>query len=65
MHKLRLLTNNPQKIHDLSDYGIEITERVALDIEPNSDNLFYMETKKEKMGHILSMNEKENDHENN
>ena len=65
VHKLRLLTNNPQKIHDLSDYGIEITERVALDIEPNSDNLFYMETKKEKMGHILSMNEKENDHENN
>ena len=53
VRNLRLLTNNPEKIQGLSDYGIEISARVPLDIAPNQDNLFYMETKKEKMGHIL------------
>ena len=51
--KLRLLTNNPTKISGLSDYGIEIVERVSTEMPTNPYNEFYMETKKEKMGHLL------------
>ena len=59
--KLRLLTNTPQKIHDLSDFGIEIVEWVPMKIAPNHDNFFYMETKKKKMGHYLYDPEKQED----
>lgn len=52
--KLRLLTNNPKKIAGLKGYGLEIVERVPLQIVANNANEFYMKTKKEKMGHFLS-----------
>ncbi len=51
--KLRLLTNNPTKISGLADYGIDIVERVSTEMPTNPYNEFYMETKKEKMGHLL------------
>ncbi len=56
--KLRLLTNNPQKISGLADYGIEIVERISTEMPVNPYNEFYMTTKKEKMGHILNGSEK-------
>ena len=51
--KLRLITNNPTKYIALSGYGLEIAERISLEIEPSEESLLYMKTKKEKMGHLL------------
>ncbi len=51
--KMRLMTNNPIKRIGLEGYGLEITENVTIEVEPNKHNEFYMQTKKEKMGHDL------------
>ncbi len=51
--KIRLMTNNPRKVVGLQGYGLEIVERVPIQIDPNSINEKYLKTKKEKLGHLL------------
>jgi len=53
MNEIRLLTNNPAKIEGLDKYGIEISERVPLVLPPSEHNVSYLETKRDKLGHII------------
>lgn len=52
---MRLITNNPDKVYQLSDFGIEITERVPIEIEANEHDKQYLKTKQTKMGHFLNI----------
>ncbi|CUS78846.1 3,4-dihydroxy 2-butanone 4-phosphate synthase / GTP cyclohydrolase II [Candidatus Kryptobacter tengchongensis] len=56
--KMRLLTNNPKKIIGLAGYGLEVVERVPIEIQPNDINIHYLRTKRDKLGHLILMNEK-------
>ncbi|GKU26803.1 bifunctional 3,4-dihydroxy-2-butanone-4-phosphate synthase/GTP cyclohydrolase II [Clostridium sp. D1-1] len=58
--KVKLMTNNPKKISGLIGYGIEIVDRVPIQMNHNERNEYYLKTKKKKLGHILSFNEDKN-----
>jgi 3,4-dihydroxy 2-butanone 4-phosphate synthase / GTP cyclohydrolase II len=53
VRKMKLITNNPRKIKGLEGYGLSVVERVPLEVHPTKDNLHYLRTKQEKLGHIL------------
>jgi 3,4-dihydroxy 2-butanone 4-phosphate synthase/GTP cyclohydrolase II len=53
LHQIRLLTNNPRKVIGLEGYGLEIVERVPIVCEPGDDNRRYLETKRDKLGHLI------------
>ncbi len=55
LRRLRLLTNNPKKIIALDGYGLEVSERVQLEVGEHEDNIAYLTTKRDKMGHLLTM----------
>ncbi|MEE8576786.1 MAG: bifunctional 3,4-dihydroxy-2-butanone-4-phosphate synthase/GTP cyclohydrolase II [candidate division Zixibacteria bacterium] len=54
---IRLLTNNPKKVIGLDGYGLTITERLPIQMPPNSHNHRYLETKRDKLGHLLTLGE--------
>lgn len=64
VRKVRLMTNNPKKISGLTGYGIEIVERVPIQMNHNERDEFYLKTKKLKLGHILNFDEKQEENKN-
>ncbi|MCK4662650.1 MAG: bifunctional 3,4-dihydroxy-2-butanone-4-phosphate synthase/GTP cyclohydrolase II [Bacteroidales bacterium] len=55
--ELKLMTNNPKKISGIFGFGLKVVERIPIEIYSNEKNLFYLKTKKEKLGHILKFSE--------
>jgi 3,4-dihydroxy 2-butanone 4-phosphate synthase / GTP cyclohydrolase II len=53
LHQIKLITNNPRKIVGIEGYGLQVVERVPIEIQPRAANMKYLRTKKKKMGHIL------------
>jgi 3,4-dihydroxy 2-butanone 4-phosphate synthase / GTP cyclohydrolase II len=54
LKKIRLITNNPRKIVGIEGYGLEVVERVPIEITPQDSNVHYLRTKKAKLGHLLN-----------
>jgi len=53
VRRMRLMTNNPTKIIGLEGYGLHIVERIPIEIRPNKENIYYLKTKKKRLGHLL------------
>lgn len=56
LHNIKLLTNNPKKVVGLEGYGLKVVETIPIQAEPNPYNIGYLETKKKKLGHLLTIN---------
>lgn len=56
---IRLLTNNPGKVTAITQYGIKVSERISLTIEPTNENRAYLKTKQDKLGHLLAISDRE------
>jgi 3,4-dihydroxy 2-butanone 4-phosphate synthase/GTP cyclohydrolase II len=54
LNSIRLITNNPRKIVGIVGYGLEVVERVPIEIAPPESNVHYLRTKKAKLGHLLN-----------
>ncbi|SEL35586.1 bifunctional 3,4-dihydroxy-2-butanone-4-phosphate synthase/GTP cyclohydrolase II [Paenibacillus sp. OK003] len=65
VRQIRLLTNNPRKIKGLEGYGLEVVERVPIQMEENDDNTVYLHTKQAKLGHMLNFDDIEQNEEKN
>ncbi|MBI3920280.1 MAG: bifunctional 3,4-dihydroxy-2-butanone-4-phosphate synthase/GTP cyclohydrolase II [Armatimonadetes bacterium] len=61
--KMRLMTNNPAKYAGLEGYGLEVVERVPVEVKPNPENAGYLRTKREKLGHLLQDSARTGDHQ--
>ncbi|MEW6593389.1 MAG: bifunctional 3,4-dihydroxy-2-butanone-4-phosphate synthase/GTP cyclohydrolase II [Thermodesulfobacteriota bacterium] len=55
VRQMRLITNNPKKIVGLEGYGLKVTGRLPIEVEPEPENIHYLKTKKDKMGHLLEL----------
>ena len=64
VRRVRLLTNNPQKVRALSNTGIEVVSRIPCEVAPNPHSISYLRTKKEKMGHALSLRQRSHRQDN-
>jgi len=53
LNKIQLMTNNPKKIIGIEGYGLEVTGRIPIEIDPKCENKFYLETKRDRMGHLI------------
>ncbi|MFA6500203.1 MAG: bifunctional 3,4-dihydroxy-2-butanone-4-phosphate synthase/GTP cyclohydrolase II, partial [Desulfurivibrionaceae bacterium] len=65
VRKMRLITNNPKKIIGLEGYGIKVTGRLPIEMEPKPENIDYLKAKKDKLGHMLDLFSGSKDAKNN
>ena len=56
IHRIRLLTNNPEKVAALLNFGVAIEERIGLETPPTEENFDYLKVKQKKLGHMLALN---------
>lgn len=58
LSKIKLITNNPKKIIGIEGYGLTVTDRIPIEVQPGDENRFYLETKRDRMGHLILGNDK-------